>query len=109
MDQTLHTLGALAAASAWMAGKSALPPDAAAGHADHTQAREGLRIAQVELYCGHDAAAMAVLREARQTLLRTALPRSLALASMDEAAWHIRHHALDSAQQALSDARERLA
>jgi hypothetical protein len=73
-------------------------------------AMRALRIAQVELYCDHDRAAMIALREARRAIVERATRQGVAaLGSVDEAAWRIRHHDLERAQVAIAHARTALA
>lgn len=75
---------------------------------DHDAATAALREAQVELYCGHDAAAMTALREARRSL--SGLPgEAAALATMESAAWHIRRHESREAQRDMALAHQLLA
>lgn len=84
-----------------------LPPPAPPQH-DHTLARHALLMAQVELYCSHDAAAIVALRAAHRSLLADTCLAIAALTSLDEAACHIRHHAVRDALQAITRARDSL-
>lgn len=81
---------------------SALPPR------PHAAALSALRSAQVELYCDHDAAALIALREARRSLAGDQPPEAVALASLDEASWHIRRHEMPEAQRAIVHACQHL-
>ena len=72
-------------------------------------AAAALRTAQVELYCDHDAAALVALREARRHLSGSAQVGADTLSAVEQAAWHIRHHAMDAAQRSLDQARAGLA
>lgn len=97
-----------------LVGSLAAPaPVAALAHpgaeAAHRGAMTALRVAQVELYCDHDAAAMTALREARRSLAGEGPAEAVALASLDEAAWHIRRHEMPDAQRAIAHARLSLA
>lgn len=83
--------------------------DAAVAPRAHADALAALRSAQVQLYCDHDAAAMTALREARRALAGDSASQAVAMASMDQAAWHMRRHELREAQAALAQARLRLA
>lgn len=100
---------AFTAATAWVASLSmqASPPATAAP--THGAALDVLRNAQVALYCDHDHEAILALRQARRLLADEGLPGLAARRDVDEAAWHIRHHATGAAQSALQHARERLA
>jgi len=92
-------------------GGSRLEPPAAPVPSpdDHALALHALLMAQVELYCDHDAAAVVALREAHRALLRDSCFAIAALASLDEAAWHIRHHEMREALRAITRARDSLA
>ena len=103
-----NALDTLAAATALLGSLTMSAPAAAEPPADQRQARQVLRTAQVELYCDHDAAAMIAVREARRFLVGT-VHEGRVLASIDEAAWHIRRHEMADAQRALVMARDRLA
>ncbi len=106
----MHTLPDTSSAAAALVGSLGLhAPDAAAPTPPHDAALAALRKAQVELYCDHDAAAITALRTARQALAGEAPSPAGALASVDEAAWHIRRHAMQAAQTALAQARSDLA
>lgn len=106
MSTIFDTLSATAAlvGSLGMTATQAAPLPHANG-----EALSALRTAQVELYCDHDAAAMVALREARRSLIGQAPPEAVALAALDEAAWHIRRHEMREAQLAIGQARLRLA
>lgn len=75
----------------------------------HDATRHELRAARVELYCAHEDAALQALRRARGALLAEDPLAAPLLAAMDEAAWHIRHHAPHDAHLVLEATRERLA
>jgi hypothetical protein len=75
---------------------------------DHDVATAALREAQIELYCGHDAAAVTALHEARRAL--ASVPsETAALATMESAVWHIRRHEASEAQRDMAIAHQLLA
>lgn len=97
------------AATAWVASLGVQAPRPAGAAAAHGPALDVLRNAQVALYCDHEHEAILALREARRLLADGDLPGLEARRAVDEAAWHIRHHATRAAQSALQHARDRLA
>lgn len=103
------SLDTLAAVGALVGSLSVQAPDTNEQHADHHLARDALRTAQVELYCGHDAAAMTALLTARRALLTSAQQNGVIITAMEAAAWHIRRHETDHAQTAIQQAQARLA
>ncbi len=106
MNTTFDTLSATAALVSSLGVHAA---DAAPVQHDHGGALLALRAAQVELFSAHDAAALTALREARRALISETPPQAIALASIDEAAVHIRRHEMHEAQAAIGQARQRLA
>lgn len=73
------------------------------------QAVADIRRARVELYCGHDGQAVVDMRAARASLQKAVgVTPALALAALDEAAWHTRRGRYESAELALDHALERL-
>lgn len=66
-------------------------------HASHLaaerEAHHDLQVAQVELYCDHQAQALVAIRHAMQ-LLEACADKALEpqLAALSEAAWHVRHN-----------------
>lgn len=97
------------AATAWVASLGVHAPHHDAPPVQHEVARDVLRHAQVALYCDHDQDAIHALREARRLLAEADARGQLARRSVDEAAWHIRHHHAGEALTALEAARDRLA
>jgi len=68
-----------------------------------------IRRARVELYCGHDAQAVADIRAAREQLRRCAPPLNVvALQALDAASWLVRHGHTQEAEDALDAALARL-
>lgn len=102
----ISTLSATTALVASL-GLQGEPP--APAHAGHRLALQALRTAQVELYCDHDAAAISALRDARRWLLGDTRTEGAALASLNEAAWHVLRHEMHGALLAIARARDRLA
>lgn len=109
----------LNSASATTAIVAALAAGSGAAMADPTLDREivqaraqafvSIRSAQVELYCDHPSLAVAAIRAALLQL-ETSSTRHAAtmLASLDEAAWHVRRHETAAAHRALDRAVSRL-
>lgn len=102
-----HDQGTVAVALVQSVGHAAATPREA--HHAHDEVLDVLRTAQVELYCDHESAAMAAVREARKGLDTHTAQDSLALADLEEAAWHLRHHHADEALNAIGRARKTLA
>lgn len=98
----------LAAALVGGLGLQATDPEQASGPAQGAAAA-ALRSAQVELYCDHEAEAMQALREARRHLSGETPVDARTITAVEQAAWHIRHHAMDEAQRSLDQARAGLA
>lgn len=105
MNTALDILGT---AGAWVAGLAAHGQTVLAP-LPHDATRHELRMARIELYCAHEDAALLALRRARGTLAAEDPQAVPLLAALDEAAWHIRHHAPGDAHQVLEAARDRLA
>jgi hypothetical protein len=73
------------------------------------EAMADLRRARVELYCSHDALAVANIRAAREQLRRHGSPLlGDAMTMLDQAAWLVRHGHLEAAEEALQHAIARL-
>lgn len=100
---------AFTAATAWVASLGVHAPDTSSTSWPHGPALDVLRNAQVALYCDHEHEAILALREARRLLADGDQQGLEARRAVDEAAWHIRHHATRAAQSALQHARDRLA
>lgn len=98
----------LVALVASIAAPAALAADAAAEAeraSHHTRARVEMRVAQVELYCDHDASALHAMQRARRELqLATGHGVGSGLAALDRASWQMRHHDTTGAVASLGDA-----
>lgn len=103
-----NILDTLAATSAWVASLAIHGHGAVASQALPIPARDALRAVQMELYCGHDAVALAALRATHRALLVQVPPQPQLLAMLDEAAWRIRRHEAPDAQRTLERALDRL-
>lgn len=103
-----YSSNAFTAATAWVASLGMHAAPAAAAVPAHGAALDVLRHAQVALYCDHEHEAILALREARRLLAHDDRQGLQARRAMDEAAWHIRHHATGAAQTALQHARDHL-
>jgi len=68
------------------------------------QAISQIQHARVEIYCGHNAQAVADIRAASQQLRSAGRAPSLALAMLGEAAWLARQNQYERAAQALEAA-----
>jgi hypothetical protein len=100
----LGLVSALVSASAYSPAEAATSSERAP-----VQAMAELRRARVELYCSHDAQAVANIRAAREQLRRHASPLlSDAMTMLDQAAWLVRHGHLEAAEEALQHAIARL-
>ena len=100
----LSLVGALLSAGAYGAdGADAATPPLP------LQAAADIRRARVQLYCGHDAQAMADIRSARGLLDRSGeAPVAHARAALDKAAWLARRGHFQDAEAALDEALARL-
>ena len=107
-----HTTPIVALVAALVGASSyanAETPAASGRFATQAQVLASLRMAQVELYSDHDAAALQAIRRARREL--AAQPQANAareLAALDQAAWQVRHHDSLGAVATLDAARSRL-
>jgi hypothetical protein len=103
----LGLVGALVSASAYSPAEATT--SAPGGTQAPVQAMAELRRARVELYCSHDALAVANIRAAREHLRRYASPLlGDAMTMLDQAAWLVRHGHLEAAEEALQHAIARL-
>jgi hypothetical protein len=102
----LTLVGALVGAGAYAPEP---PADAAAGPLLPPQVAAEIRRARVEIYCGHNAAALAGIRTASRQLRAGggAMP-ARTLAALDQAAWLARHNRHAAAELALEDALNQL-
>jgi hypothetical protein len=98
-------VSALAGAGAYAHEAHEPPTDAAARRNASQQAAAHIRLARVEIYCGHNALAMAGIRTAREQLRASAGPAPAdTLAALDQAAWLTLHDQYTLAEQALDAA-----
>jgi hypothetical protein len=102
----LFTLvSALAGAGAYAHEAHEPPAEAAARRNASQQAAAQIHHARVEIYCGHNASAMAGIRTARERLRASASPvPAESLAALDQAAWLTLHDQYVQAEQALEAA-----
>lgn len=98
-------VSALAGAGAYAHEAHEPPADAAARRTASQQAAAHIHHARVEIYCGHNAEAMAGIRTAREQLQASAGPAPAeSLAALDQAAWLTLHDQYTLAEQALEAA-----
>ena len=98
-------VSALAGAGAYAHEAPEPPADAAARRAASQQAAAHIHHARVEIYCGHNAAAVAGIRTAREQLRASSSPvPAESLAALDQAAWLTLHDQYVQAEQALETA-----
>lgn len=108
-DTASHSalLGAIVGAGGY--GDHAPAAPRASHEAAERAARLDLQMAQVELYCDHRAQALVAIRHAMQ-LLEACKDKALEpqLATLSEAAWHVRHNDSLLAVALLDQAKDRL-
>ncbi|HET7865089.1 MAG TPA: hypothetical protein VFL86_11860 [Burkholderiaceae bacterium] len=98
-------VSALAGAGAYAHETHEPPAEAATRHNAAQQAVTQIRLARVEIYCGHNALAIAGIRTAREQLHASASPvPAESLAALDRAAWLTLHDQYTQAEQALDTA-----
>ncbi|MFT3720651.1 hypothetical protein [Pseudorhodoferax sp.] len=103
---------ALLGAGSYGSRRHDAPPrddDAPARAALQAQAEDDLRLAQVELYCDHDARALIAIHHAMQ-MLEASRDETMQseLAALGAAAWHVRRHDSLTAAAMLERSRARL-
>jgi len=99
---TATVVAALAAASGAAHACTASMPGDVSTTLLRAQASIAMRVAQVELYCDHPAAALGAIRRALQQLEHPFETTAAAeLATLERAAWHVRRHDTSAAVAAL--------